>query len=118
MIRIKRIYDEPSTKDSVCFLVDRLWPRGIKKQALPLDGGWLKEAAPSDALRRWYGHDQTRWPAFEQRYRVELDEHPQDWQPILDAARRHDVTLYYASRDTEHNNALVLQRYLQKKLKR
>lgn len=114
MIHIKRAYEEAAPEDGRRFLVDRLWPRGIKKEALPLDG-WLKEVAPSDELRRWFGHEPERWAEFQRRYAAELDAQPKSWQPLLQAARQGDVTLVYAARDEEHNNAAALRSYLEKK---
>ncbi|MHB8257082.1 MAG: DUF488 domain-containing protein [Acidiferrobacterales bacterium] len=117
MIEIRRVYDDPSgRRKEVRFLIERLWPRGIKKESLDLSGGWLKEAAPSTALRRWFGHDPGRWTEFRRRYRAELDAHPPAWQPILEAARTHHVTLCYSARDIHHNSALVLKEYLEAKL--
>jgi uncharacterized protein YeaO (DUF488 family) len=113
-IELQRVYDE-RVKRGKRFLVERLWPRGIRKDALPMHA-WQKEVAPSDALRRWFAHDVTKWPEFRRRYRAELDRHPQSWQPILDAARAGRVVLLFSSRDTEHNNAVVLRDYLQQKL--
>jgi uncharacterized protein YeaO (DUF488 family) len=115
MIQIKRVYDPSAPEDGARFLVDRLWPRGVRREALSLDG-WLKDVAPSDALRRWFGHDPTRWDEFRHRYAAELDGKPAAWQPILDAARRGDVTLLYGTRDTEHNNAVALKAYLEARL--
>jgi len=117
MIRIKRAYEEAAPEDGRRFLVDRLWPRGIKKEALPLDG-WLKELAPSDDLRHWFGHEPERWAEFQRRYAAELDAQPESWQPLLEAARQGDVTLVYAARDEEHNNAAALRSYLEKKLEK
>lgn len=117
MIRISRVYEEPGEKKGTRYLVERLWPRGVKKEALQLDG-WLKDVAPTDALRRWFGHKPERWKEFQRRYLAELRVHPAAWQPILEAARRGTVTLLYSARDAEHNNALVLQRFLTAKLKR
>ena len=111
MIQLKRVYDPPARTDGKRFLVDRLWPRGMKKELLPLDG-WLKEVAPSAALRRWYAHDPAKWAEFRRRYFAELDRHPEAWQPILDAARRGNITLLYSARDMEHNSALALKAYL------
>jgi uncharacterized protein YeaO (DUF488 family) len=93
------------------FLVDRLWPRGVRKDALPLDG-WLRDVAPSAELRRWFGHDVERWPEFRRRYLAELEEAPDAVRPLLEAAREGDVTLLYAARDAEHNNAVVLREHL------
>jgi uncharacterized protein YeaO (DUF488 family) len=116
MIRLKRVYEPGRAPTGPRFLVERLWPRGVKKEALPVDG-WMKDAAPSDGLRRWFNHDPAKWEEFQRRYRGELDEHPEAWQPLLDAVRRGDVTFYYSAKDTEHNNALVLRDYLESKLK-
>jgi uncharacterized protein YeaO (DUF488 family) len=113
MIQIKRAYDPPAASDGTRFLVDALWPRGIKKKDLQLDG-WLKDAAPSSKLRRWFGHDPARWEEFQQRYFAELDAKPEALQPIRDAADKGNVTLIYSARDTEHNNAVALLRYLEK----
>jgi uncharacterized protein YeaO (DUF488 family) len=112
MIRLKRVYDPPDPGDGARLLVERLWPRGMKKEDLRLDG-WLKEVAPSQALRRWFAHDPARWEEFQRRYRAELDAHPEAWQPILEAAQQGDVTLLYSARDTQHNSAVVLKAYLE-----
>jgi uncharacterized protein YeaO (DUF488 family) len=112
MIRLKRVYDPPARSDGTRLLVDRLWPRGIKTGALRLDG-WPREVAPSAALRKWFGHDPDRWPEFQRRYRAELDRNPAAWQPILEAARKGTVTLLFSARDTEHNNAVALAKYLE-----
>jgi uncharacterized protein YeaO (DUF488 family) len=116
MIRLKRVYDPPGDEDGTRFLVERLWPRGIKKSALPLDG-WLKEAAPSTELRQWFQHDPARWEKFRQRYFEELKEHPDAWQPVLQAGRRGTVSLLYSSHDQEHNNAVALKMFLDGRLK-
>ncbi|MDQ3829852.1 MAG: DUF488 family protein [Candidatus Tectomicrobia bacterium] len=108
MIQVKRVYDRPEPADGARFLVERLWPRGVKKTALPLSG-WLKEVAPSDALRRWFGHDPAKWEEFQRRYFAELDSRPEAWHAILEAARRGHVTFLYSARDTEHNNAVALK---------
>lgn len=115
MIKVKRAYEDPAPEDGRRFLVDRLWPRGLKKDALKLDG-WLKEVAPSNELRRWFDHDPDRWEDFRQRYSAELDNRPEHWRPLLEAAQQGDVTLVYAARDEEHNNAVALQADLQSKL--
>jgi uncharacterized protein YeaO (DUF488 family) len=113
MIQAKRVYGPPAADDGVRFLVDRLWPRGIKKQELQIDG-WLREAAPSAELRRWFGHDPDRWEEFQVRYFSELDGKPQVLEPIREAALRGNVTLLYGARDQEHNNAVALRAYLEK----
>jgi uncharacterized protein YeaO (DUF488 family) len=114
MIKLQRTYDKPQPDGSPRFLVDRLWPRGIKKEDLPLDG-WLKDVAPSDDLRHWFGHDPDKWDEFRRRYFAELNDKPAAWQPILDAARQGDVTLLYSAKDTAHNNAVALKAYLEKR---
>jgi uncharacterized protein YeaO (DUF488 family) len=111
MIMVKRVYELPGRDDGARFLVDRLWPRGVKRETLRLEG-WYKEAAPSAALRRWFGHDPKKWKVFRERYRAELADQPVVWRPLLEAARRGDVTLLYAARDLEHNNAVVLAEFL------
>ena len=112
MIRIKRAYDPPTKEDGARFLVDRLWPRGMKKEALPM-AAWCKEVAPSNELRQWFSHDPDKWKEFQRRYRAELAAHGTAWQPLLDAAKQGDVTLLYSAHDTEHNNAQVLKAYLE-----
>lgn len=115
MIRIKRAYDPAERSDGQRFLVDRIWPRGIGKDDLKIDA-WPKEAAPSNELRRWFGHDPARWPEFQDRYWQELDGNQEAWLPMLDAARERDITLIYGAKDKEHNNAVALKAYLEKRL--
>ena len=115
MIKIKRVYEPPETDDGSRFLVERLWPRGIKKVDLELHG-WLRDVAPSSALRVWFSHDPDKWEQFRLRYYAELDEHPEALRRLLDTARTGNVTLLYSARDTEHNNALALRDYLEKRL--
>jgi len=110
-ILIKRVYEPAADEDGVRFLVDRLWPRGVKRTTMQMDA-WLKEVAPSDSLRRWFGHDASRWEEFQRRYFAELDGKPDAWQPILEAAARNTVTLLYAARNEDINHALALKRYL------
>lgn len=117
MIKLKRAYDPENANDGVRFLVERLWPRGIKKTDLRLDG-WLKEVAPSTELRKWFAHDPAKWAEFQRRYFAELKSRPGAWQQILEKARRGNVTLIYSSRDSEHNNACALKKYLELKLSR
>lgn len=112
MISIKRAYDAASPEDGLRYLVDRLWPRGVKKESLKVEA-WLKDVAPSDALRRWFGHDPAKWPEFQRRYAAELKRNSESWQPLLDAARQGNVTLVYGARDTEHNDAVALKAYLE-----
>jgi uncharacterized protein YeaO (DUF488 family) len=115
MIRLKRVYDEPEVQDGVRFLVERLWPRGLRKADLAMDA-WLKEAAPSPDLRKWFSHDPRKWPEFQKRYAAELRERPEAWQPIAEAAEHGTVTLLYSSHDAEHNNALALKDFVESKL--
>ncbi|NGZ08611.1 MAG: DUF488 domain-containing protein [Nitrospira sp. LK70] len=111
MITLKRVYDPMTSADGVRFLVERLWPRGVKKTALHIDA-WLKDVAPSGALRRWFGHDPKKWSEFQRRYHDELRANADALEPILKAARQGRVTLVYSSHDTEHNNAVALKEYL------
>src|SRR5689334_3014596 len=107
MLALKRVYEEAAPDDGVRFLVERLRPRGVKKTDLKMDA-WLRDVAPSDALRRWFAHDPQKWPEFCRRYFAELDSHPEAYEPIRSAARHGRVTLVYSSHDTEHNNAVAL----------
>lgn len=117
MIQIKRVYKPSARDDGARFLVERLWPRGMKKEALKMDG-WMKEIAPTDALRRWFDHDPAKWVEFQKRYRAELaKQHVTVCQPLLAAAKHRNVTLLYSAHDTEHNNAVVLRDYLDKRHK-
>jgi uncharacterized protein YeaO (DUF488 family) len=112
VIRLKRVYDAPAEADGIRFLVDRLWPRGIKKEDLRIDD-WPKEVAPSDELRTWFDHDPDRWEEFQERYDKELDEKPDALHPIREMARQGDVTLVFAAKDAERNNAVALKAYLE-----
>ncbi|HBY98953.1 MAG: DUF488 domain-containing protein [Ardenticatenaceae bacterium] len=115
-IELKRAYAPPDPGDGARFLVDRIWPRGVKKEDLALDG-WLKEVAPGNELRRWFGHDPEKWEEFRKRYRRELDAlDPAVFGPLLDAARTGTLTLIYGAKDEAHNNAVVLRDYLQARL--
>lgn len=112
MITLRRIYDKETVEGEKVFLVERLWPRGVKKAELKLDA-WLKDVGPSTALRKWFGHDPKKWQEFRRRYFAELDQTPEVWAPIAEAARRGDVTLIYSSHDTQHNNAVALKEYVE-----
>lgn len=115
MIQLKRVYDPAAKNDGTRFLVERLWPRGLKKDAVQVEA-WLKDVAPSTELRQWFSHDPAKWPEFRRRYFAELKAHPQAWQPLLATARRGRVTLVYSSHDTEHNNAVALKEFLEQHL--
>ena len=117
MFNTKRVYDDPDTSDGHRVLVDRLWPRGLTKDAAALDE-WCKGVAPSDDLRKWVHEDpgpadDGRWAAFEQRYAEELDGAEDAWRPLMERAGEGPVTLLYAAKDTERNHALVLKAYLE-----
>jgi len=111
MIKVKRVYESSEPDDGSRFLVERLWPRGIKKENLQMDA-WLKDLAPSDRLRRWFGHDPAKWREFRRRYFVELK--TKDVSKQIRSARHGNITLLYSARDKEHNNALALKSYLEK----
>ncbi len=111
-IRLKRAYDPPSADDGIRILVDRLWPRGLKRDAAKVEL-WLKDVAPSAELRRWFGHDPARWPEFQQRYRTELAQKPQALATLHDLMKSgRAVTLLFAAKDLERNNAVVLRDFL------
>jgi GMP synthase (glutamine-hydrolysing) len=116
-IKVKRVYESPELVEGSRFLVDRLWPRGLKKEALR-GALWVRDVAPSDALRGWYGHDPRKWKEFRRRYSAELDSKREAWEPILEAACRGGVVLLYSARDAEHNNAVALSDYLAAKIKK
>jgi uncharacterized protein YeaO (DUF488 family) len=112
MIKLKRVYEEPSTKDGERILVERLWPHGLSKERAAVDV-WLKEVAPSPELRKWFGHDPAKWKGFQERYRKELRAKKDALKLLKQKGQKHTVTLVYAARDEEHNGALVLKRFLQ-----
>ena len=112
MVRTKRIYEPPATGDGHRVLVDRIWPRGVSKARAGIDR-WLKDVAPSTRLRGWFGHDPAKWQTFVARYRAELRARPQALRSLRALVREHRrITLLYAARDIEHNNAIALQRIL------
>ena len=111
-IQLKRAYDPVDSADGTRFLVERLWPRGVRKTDLHLQA-WLKSVAPSTALRRWFGHDPKKWAEFRRRYFRELAGNPDALGPIIKAAHHGPVTLVYSSHDTGHNNAVALKDYLE-----
>ncbi len=113
-VQIKRIYEAPARSDGLRVLVDRLWPRGVSKKAAALDL-WVKEVAPSTELRKWFNHDPKRWADFRLRYRRELRKHAKELQALKAQAAKRRVTLLFGARDTEHNEAVVLQEALQPK---
>jgi len=114
MLRIKRVYEPAAQTDGVRLLVERLWPRGVKKEKLRLDG-WVKDVAPSTELRKWFGHDPAKWEEFRRRYWSEIDAHPGALQPIIEAQSKGVVTLLFSSHDAAHNNVVALKAYLESK---
>jgi uncharacterized protein YeaO (DUF488 family) len=116
-LHLKRAYDPATESDGRRILVERLWPRGVKKTDLKADL-WLKDVAPSTALRQWFAHRVERWAEFQRRYREELDAKPDQWAPILEDMKHGNVTLLYAAHDVSHNGALVLRDYLVDQLTR
>ena len=117
MIRIKRAYEPSARGDGRRFLVERLWPRGMRKETLLLDA-WVKDVAPSTRLRKWFSHRVDRWKEFQRRYRRELGARRDAWSPILEASRLGTVTLVYSAHDREHNAAVVLRDYLAKRVRK
>ena len=115
MIKTKRVYESAGPEDGTRILVERLWPRGMRKEELALDS-WFKDVAPSADLRRWFSHDPAKWEEFRRRYFAELDAHIAAWQPFVTAARKGNLTLLYSARDTEHNNAAALAEYLKERI--
>lgn len=111
-LSMKRVYESPSDADGCRVLVDRLWPRGVAKAEAAIDL-WLKEVAPSTALRQWFRHDPAKWGEFRKRYRAELKDNPA-WIELQALARRQPVTLVYAARDEQHNDAVVLKELLER----
>ena len=111
MIKIKRIYESASPDDGRRIYVDRLWPRGMKKEEVKIDE-WLKDISPSDGLRKWFGHDPSKYAEFKRRYTKELREHSEILERVRKEARKETVTLLFSAKDVEHNNASVLKELL------
>ena len=114
MIKTERVYEHNGSQRGYRVLVDRLWPRGIKKEKVDL---WLKGIAPSDELRKWYMHEPEKWPEFKKRYYQELKDNP-EVERLLDIARKKDVLLLFASKEKKINNAVALKEYLDTRLKK
>ncbi len=112
-LKLKRVYDPPASDDGTRVLVDRLWPRGLSKEKAKVEE-WPKDVAPSDSLRKWFGHDPERWNEFEKRYFKELDEKPDVRKTVIPSSKKGAVTLVYGAKDEEHNNAVALKDYLEK----
>ena len=110
-IQIRRAYDRPGRGDGFRVLVDRVWPRGVSKQALDLDA-WRKEIAPSTRLRQWFGHDPEKWSTFRARYFQELQKNRAAVEQLMAHVRQGTVTLLYGAKDREHNDAVALKEFL------
>jgi len=110
-VRLKRAYEKPAADDGVRILIDRLWPRGLRKADAGVDR-WMKELAPSAALRRWFGHEPARWTEFCRRYAQEVRSHADAMQQLRTLARARPITLVYAARDEKHNDAVALRTFL------
>jgi uncharacterized protein YeaO (DUF488 family) len=111
-IKLKRAYEPPEKSDGARILVDRLWPRGVSKNSARIDC-WLKEIAPSDALRKWFGHDPEKWTEFRNRYAGELAKRPLAVAQLKQFVGKGTVTLVYGAKDERHNNAVALKKYLE-----
>jgi uncharacterized protein YeaO (DUF488 family) len=116
-IDLKRAYDPPAASDGRRILVDRIWPRGIAKPDLRIEA-WLKDLAPSGGLRKWFGHDPKKWGEFKKRYADEIAQHADALAQLVEIAKAGHVTLVYAAKDTEHNNAVALKERLERRLSR
>ena len=114
MIKLKRVYESPAKQDGKRILVERLWPRGISKEKAAVDL-WMKEIAPSPALRKWFGHDPAKWAEFRKRYQAELDKKSDVCDKLKSEAKGHATTFVYAAHDEEHNAALALKEYLEER---
>ena len=117
MIKIERIYNNPRGNKSFRILVDRLWPRGLSKDKVKMDL-WQKDIAPSNSLRKWFGHDDEKWNEFKRRYFKELDKNIDSVDQILDKVKEGSITLLYGSKEEKFNNAVALKEYLEEKIKK
>ena len=107
-VKLKRAYDVPSRSDGKRVLIDRLWPRGVKKTEAKIDE-WMKDIAPSTKLRKWFGHEPARWPEFRRRYEAEVRDHPEQLERLRMLAREGPLTLVFSAHDEDHNDAVVLR---------
>jgi uncharacterized protein YeaO (DUF488 family) len=110
-VKLKRAYEAPDADDGIRILIDRLWPRGVKKADAAIDE-WMKEIAPSTELRKWFGHDPERWPEFRRRYTAEIRQHREQFERLRALARHGRITLVFAAHDEAHNDAVVLKKML------
>ena len=107
-VRLKRAYESPSPDDGTRVLIDRLWPRGVKKADAAIDD-WIKDLSPSTGLRQWFGHEPAKWEEFRRRFTQELSQHPNQLSHLRDRARKGRITLIYSAHDELHNDAIVLR---------
>ena len=112
-IKVKRVYDEPAKSDGLRVLVDRIWPRGLKKSDAQIDE-WFREIAPSTSLRKWFKHDPSKWEQFKRKYGTELEEHRDEVEKLARKSGKRRVTLLFGAKDTAHNNALAQKEYLER----
>ncbi|HTJ55525.1 MAG TPA: DUF488 domain-containing protein [Nitrosospira sp.] len=110
-IKLKRAYDPPEPTDGVRILVDRLWPRGVKKEDAAIDE-WMKDIAPSTDLRKWFGHDPERWEEFCERYAEEVSRHSDQLRQLRELAHKGPITLVYSAHDEAHNDAVALRNFI------
>lgn len=114
-VRTKRVYEPARKADGVRVLVDRIWPRGIKKETANIDL-WAKDIAPSNDLRKWYRHEHSKWPEFQHRYSAELDANQQSFVAMIESLDTDVLTLVYSSREEKYNNAMALKLYIERHL--
>jgi uncharacterized protein YeaO (DUF488 family) len=114
-LKVKRIYEDAARSDGCRILVDRIWPRGLTREAAKLDA-WIKEMAPSAELRRWFGHEPSKWASFKRKYFRELDQQDDVLDQLLESCSGGTFTLLFAAKDSEHNNAVALKEYLEKQI--
>ena len=107
-IKLKRAYESPAPDDGTRILIDRLWPRGVKKADAAIDE-WMKDIAPSNGLRKWFGHDPARWQEFRRRYQSEIRQHPDQFDRLCTLAQHGRITLVFSAHDEAHNDAVVLK---------
>jgi uncharacterized protein YeaO (DUF488 family) len=117
LIQLKRIYEQSSDQNGLRVLVDKLWPRGLRKNEVRLDI-WLKEIAPDDELRKWFFHDPDKWEEFRKRYLKELEQNEEYVQKLIEKAKETDLILLYAAKNERFNNAIVLKEYIESRLKK
>ena len=110
-LKLKRAYEPANRSDGTRVLIDRLWPRGVRKEEAKIDE-WMKDIAPSTSLRKWFGHDPARWPEFRRRYEAEVEQHPDLLQRLRALAREGSLTLVFSAHDEEHNDAVVLRQLI------